>query len=262
MQSIGINLEPWVKNGRLIFHAARPTLFGLETHLATIYKHIRDFEPDAVVIDPISNLVSVGKGVEVNSMLLRLVDLLKSRQITAFLVSLTSGGTVLEGTELGISSLMDTWLLLRDIELNGERNRGLYVLKSRGMSHSNQIREFVLSEQGIRLINVYLGPSGVLTGSSRLAQEAKERMEAMTRQTDMDRKKIELERKREAMEAQIAATRAAFSADEAELLKAIAQDQQREERVRLDQKEMAVSRKGATSRSAQGANGSKKAGRR
>jgi circadian clock protein KaiC len=260
MQSVGINLEPWVKNGRLIFHAARPTLFGLETHLATIHKQIRDFKPDSVVIDPISNLVTVGKGVEVNSMLLRLVDLLKSRQITAFLVSLTSGGAVLEGTELGISSLMDTWLLLRDIELNGERNRGLYVLKSRGMPHSNQIREFLLTERGIRLINAYLGPSGVLTGSSRLAQEAKERVEAMTRRAEAEREKLELRRKREAMEAQIAATRAAFTAEEAELLKAITEHEQREQRVEQDRNEMALSRKGSDARVSRGQNG-KKAGK-
>jgi circadian clock protein KaiC len=260
MRSIGINLEPWLKSGRLIFHAARPTLFGLETHLATIHKHIRDFNPDAVVIDPISNLMSVGQGSEVNSMLLRLVDLLKSRQITAFLVSLTSGGTSLEGTELGVSSLMDTWLLLRDIELNGERNRGLYVLKSRGMSHSNQIREFLLTEHGIRLINAYLGPSGVLTGSSRLAQEAKERVEAMTRQMDVERKKLELQRKREAMEAEIAARRAAFTAEETQLLKSILQEEQREQRVEQDRSEMAVSRKGDT-RTSRSQNG-KKAGKR
>jgi circadian clock protein KaiC len=258
MQSIGINLEPWVKTGLLIFHAARPTLFGLETHLATIHKHLRDFKPDAVVIDPISNLLSVGKGAEVNSMLLRLVDLLKSQQITAFLVSLTSGGTALEGTELGISSLMDTWLLLRDIELNGERNRGLYVLKSRGMSHSNQIREFLLTEDGIRLINAYLGPSGVLTGSSRLAQEAKERVEAQARQAEVERKKLELQRKRDAMEAQIAATRAAFSAEEAELVKSIALTEQREQRMEQDRNEMAVSRKGSYARISRG-NGQKKA---
>jgi circadian clock protein KaiC len=261
MQSIGINLEPWVKNGRLAFHAARPTLFGLETHLATIHKHIREFEPDAVVIDPISNLMTAGKGVEVNSMLLRLVDLLKSRQITAFLVSLTSGGAVLEGTELGISSLMDTWLLLRDIEYNGERNRGFYVLKSRGMPHSNQIREFLLTENGIRLVNPYLGSAGVLTGSSRIAQEAKERAEAMARHADAERKKLELQRKREAMEAQIAAARAAFTAEETQLLKAINDSRQQEQRAEQDRIEMAVSRKSNNPRLARGQNG-KKAGKR
>jgi circadian clock protein KaiC len=261
MQSLGINLEPWVKNGRLVFHASRPSLFGLEMHLATIYKHIRDFKPDAVVIDPISNLMTVGNGAEVNSMLLRLVDLLKSRQITGFFVSLTSGGSVLEGTNLGISSLMDTWLLLRDIELNGERNRALYVLKSRGMPHSNQIREFLLTENGIRLINAYIGPSGVLTGSSRLAQEAKERVEAIARGAEAERKKLELSRKRQAMEAHIAATRAAFTAEEAELLRSIEENAQREQRAEQDRSDMAVSRKGANLRGPRSQNG-KRAGKR
>src|SRR5687767_945967 len=134
MRGIGINLQRWVDQGLLRFYATRPSLQGLETHLSQIHKHIRDFDTHAVVIDPISNLVNVGNAIEVNSMLLRLVDFLKMNQITAFFTNLTSGGAVLEGTELGMSSLMDTWLLLRDIELNGERNRGIYVLKSRGMA--------------------------------------------------------------------------------------------------------------------------------
>jgi circadian clock protein KaiC len=156
---------------------------------------------------------------------------------------------------------MDTWLLLRDIELNGERNRGLYVLKSRGMPHSNQIREFLLTENGIRLINAYLGPSGVLTGSSRLAQEAKERLEASTREAEAERRRLELRRKREAMEAHIAATRAAFTAEETELLRAIEESAQREQRAEQDRSDMAASRKGANLRSPRGQNG-KRAGKR
>lgn len=259
MRSIGIDLEPWIKNGRLGFHASRPTFFGLETHLATLFKHLRDFNPDSVVIDPISNLITVGGRAEVNSMLLRLIDLLKSRQITALLTSLNSGGEALEATELGISSLMDTWLLLRDIELNGERNRGIYVLKSRGMRHSNQIREFLLTDHGIRLVNVYLGPSGVLTGSSRLAQEARERSEAMSREHEISRKRLELERRRAAMEAQIAATRAAFDSEAAELLEIIREDEKRERMVDRTRNEMAASRGGRGARTSGNGN-SKKAG--
>src|SRR4051794_30996682 len=243
MRSIGVDLEPWVKNGRLIFHSSRPTFAGLETHLATIYKLITDTRPDAVVMDPISNLMSIGKGVEVNSMLLRLVDLLKSRQITAFFVSLNSGGSALESTELGVSSLMDTWLLLRDIELNGERNRGLYVLKSRGMAHSNQIREFLLTPNGIRLVDVYLGPSGVLTGSARLAQEAKERAEGVLRQEELDSKRRELDHKRAEMEAQIANAQAKFRAEEAELRQSIEENEKLEQLLEHDRKLMSVSRR-------------------
>ncbi len=250
MRSIGVDLEPWARKQRLVFHAARPTFVGLETHLATIYKHIRDFQPDAVVIDPVSNLITVGKSNEVNSMLLRLVDLLKSKQITAFLTSLTSGGANLEGTDLGMSSLMDTWLLLRDIELSGERNRAIYVLKSRGMAHSNQVREFLLTPNGIRLVDVYLGPGGVLTGSSRLAQEAKEQEKAASRREDVERKRLELEHKRQAMEAQIAATRASFLAAESELLKAIEQESKREQTLQRDRSEMAQSRRASKIRDA------------
>jgi circadian clock protein KaiC len=143
---------------------------------------------------------------------LRLVDYLKSREITAFFTSLTSGGARLESTETEISSLIDTWLLVRDIELAGERNRGLYVLKSRGMSHSNQIREFVLTDHGIQLLDVYSGPEGVLTGSMRIAQEARERVADVTRRQEIERKKRELNRKRQVLAAQIAALKAEFEA--------------------------------------------------
>jgi len=243
MRSIGIDLERWTKNGRLRFHASRPTIAGLETHLSTIHKHSRDFKPDAVVLDPISNLAPVGRSGEVNSMLLRLVDDLKSRQITAFLISLTSGGSTMEATDVGISSLIDTWLLVRDIEFNGERNRGLYVLKSRGMAHSNQIREFLLTEKGIKLVQVYLGPGGVLTGSSRVAQEAKERAEIVSRQQEVERKRIEVDRRRQAMEAQIAAMRASFQTERDKLLKEIEQDELRERAFRADRGSMAASRR-------------------
>ncbi len=136
---------------------------------------INEFNPSVVIVDPVSNLVTIGSEEEVKSMLTRLIDMLKTEQITAMLTYLSSGGESLEATEMGISSLIDTWILLRDIEIGGERNRGIYILKSRGMAHSNQIREFRLTDKGIDLIDVYTGPAGVLTGAARAAQEAKER---------------------------------------------------------------------------------------
>ncbi len=157
MRSLGIDLEPWEKKGLLRFAAARPTLFGLERHLVTIHKAIGEFKPTAVVVDPISNLMTSASSLEVKSMLTRLIDYLKGKQITAFCTDLTTAASDLEQTEVGISSLMDTWLLLKTIEEKGERNRGLYILKSRGMAHSNQIREFILSDQGIQLLDVYTG---------------------------------------------------------------------------------------------------------
>ncbi len=174
MRSIGIDLEPWVQKGLLQFQANRPTFAGLEMHLTMMHKAINAFKPQVVIVDPLNSFIIGGNETEVKAMLMRLVDFLKMNQITGLFTSLTSGGGALEQTDVAISSLIDTWLLLRDIEIGGERNRGLYILKSRGMAHSNQIREFLLTDHGVELRDVYVGPSGVLTGSARLAQEAQE----------------------------------------------------------------------------------------
>ena len=244
MRSIGLNLEPSVKKGLLRFQASRPTLYGLETHLAVMHKEVKEFKPDIVVIDPISNLINTGSATEVRSMLLRLVDFLKSQQITALFTSLSSPDMKsLEQTDVGISSIMDTWLLLRDIELGGERNRGLYVLKSRGMAHSNQIREFLLTDQGIDIRDVYVGPEGVLTGSMRLAQEARERAQTTARQMEIEAMQRRLERKRVAMEAQIAALKAEFEGEEMEIARELNKETQLVKQLQMDEVAMARSRK-------------------
>lgn len=243
MRSVGIILEPYVKKGLLHFHASRPTLQGLEHHLATAIKLINKIEPQVVIIDPIDAFVIGGNQTEVKTMLLRLVDFLKMKQITAFFASLTSAGNDLELSDVSISSLIDTWLLLRDIEIGGERNRALYILKSRGMAHSNQIREFKLSDNGIELLDVYVGSEGVLTGSARLSQEAKDRAEQVMRQQEIKRKQFGLERKRVAMEAQVAELRGEFEAEESETLKIINMEKARTERFTHDQSKMAKSRK-------------------
>jgi circadian clock protein KaiC len=243
MSSIGILLEPWVKKGLLHFHATRPTLYGLEHHLTTSIKLINKVEPQIVVLDPIDAFVMGGNQTEVKIMLLRLVDFLKMRNITAFFASLTNAGDNQELTDMSISSLIDTWLLLRDIEIGGERNRGLYVLKSRGMAHSNQIREFKLTDHGIELLNVYVGPEGVLTGSARLSQEAKNDAEQILRQQEIERKQMGLELKRAATEAQIAVLQSEFKAEESETLKIIQMEKEKTERFAQDQKKMANSRK-------------------
>jgi circadian clock protein KaiC len=142
LRSVGIDLKPWIEAGLLRIQSDRPTLYGLEAHLSAMHKMIGEFKPDVVVIDPISNLNQIGIAPDVKAVLTRIMDYLKANHITCLCTSLTSAGVVLEQTEVGISSLADTWLLLRDIELGGERNRGMYILKSRGMAHSNQIREF------------------------------------------------------------------------------------------------------------------------
>lgn len=244
MRSIGLDLEPWVNKGMLKYHATRPTLYGLETHLTTSIKLITQFAPDIVILDPINAFVVGDNHIEVKTMLLRLVDFLKMKRITAFFTSLTSASEQMEETDVYISSLIDTWLLLRDIEIGGERNRGLYVLKSRGMAHSNQIREFKLTNHGIELLDVYVGPEGVLTGSARLSQETKDDAEQLLRRQEIGSKQFGLERKREAMEAQVVVLRSEFEAEEAEALKVIRIEKARDARFTLDKATMAKSRKG------------------
>ena len=246
MRSIGVDLKPWIDQGLLRFHATRPTVYSLEMHLATTHKMVEQFQPSVVIMDPISNFLTGGSSLEVQSMLMRLIDFLKGRHITSLFTNLIHGGTAgssIEQTEAGVSSLMDTWIMLRDVELGGERNRAMYVLKSRGMPHSNQLREFLLTPQGIQLTDVYLGPEGVLTGSLRVAQEARERAAAVIRQQEIEAKKRDMERQRSLLETQIAALRADFAAKEDELNRTITQQETREQRLAKDRGEMARSRR-------------------
>jgi circadian clock protein KaiC len=229
MRSIGLDLAPWLKNGRLRIHAVRPSTFGLEMHLAMIEKLAREFEPRVLVMDPVTSFAAGGEREDVRLMLTRLVDACKHRDITLVLTSLTGGGEELERTEVHISSIIDTWLLVRDIEQSGERNRGLYILKSRGMAHSNQIREFRLTSHGVELLDVYVGPGEVLTGSARVAQESQDRLAALQRGQERDRLKVTLERKRVALEARVAALHAEFAAEARELEQALAQETVRAE---------------------------------
>ena len=227
MSTIGLDLRKWIEQKRLVFSAARPTEYGLEMHLALIHKMLDEHRPDAIVIDPITNFGMVGSTTEVKSMLMRLLDFLKGSGITCLFTSLTNGASALEMTEVGISSLVDTWLFVRDIESNGERNRGLYVLKSRGMAHSNQIREFLITSKGIRLVDVYLGREGALTGSARLAQEARDREEAEARQEQEQLLRSKIERRRIAVEAQIRSLQQELAAEEGELRRVLDQTETR-----------------------------------
>lgn len=244
MRSIGIDLEPWIQKGLLQFHASRPTQYGLEMHLVRIHKLVEHFKPQLVIVDPITNLMLTGSERDIQSMLTRLIDFLKAHRTTTLFTSLTSGGNKdkAEQSEVGISSLIDAWILLRDLEVDGERNRGLYVVKSRGMAHSNQIREFILTRTGVKLLPVYLGSAGVLTGSARVAQEARERVDALARQQETERLGSELERKRRVMEARIAALRAEFDADAGDIERAIDRDKLRENRIEDERVNMARSR--------------------
>jgi len=244
MRSIGINLAPWVKQGLLQFQANRPSFSGLEMHLTMMHKAVNAFKPQVVVVDPLNSFVVAGNETEVKAMLMRLVDFLKINQVTGFFTSLTSGNGALDRADMvAVSSLIDTWLLLRDIEIGGERNRGLYILKSRGMAHSNQIREFLLTDHGAELRDVYVGAGGVLTGSARLTQEAQEKAADTIRAQEMEHLQLELESKRRTLEAQIAAMRAEFEVQETEILKTIGQKQVREAQLAQEGMEMGQSRK-------------------
>jgi circadian clock protein KaiC len=212
-------------------------------HLATIHKAVREFKPKLVIVDPITNFFTIASQNEVKAMLMRLVDFLKMEGITAVFTSLTAGGAAQEATEAGVSSLIDTWLLMRDIESNGERNRAMYVLKSRGTAHSNQIREFILSSKGINLVEPYLGEEGVLTGSARVAQEAKERSAAARRSEDNERKRRDIERRRQTIAAQIDALRAELDSEASELSRLLADEDARVSQAEARQAAMAASRK-------------------
>ena len=216
MLSIGLDLAPFVRNGLLRFHTSRPTYHGLEMHLVALHEAVQRFRPQVIVIDPITNLTEIGSPHEVKSMLTRLIDFFKTEKLTTVFNSLTSGGANLDQTELGVSSLMDTWLVVRNIESGGERNRALYVLKARGLSHSNQVREFVLSNQGVQLIDVYAGEGEFLVGSARLAREAQQREAAFNLKQEQEHRQRKLHTRRKAIEAQIAALRAELESEEDE----------------------------------------------
>lgn len=237
-----MDLQRWVDKGLLQLHAVRSTYYGLETHLVQIHKMVETFNPTVVIVDPVTNLVTIAAAGDVKSMLTRLVDYLKGKRITALFTNLSHIGTGLESTESEISSLMDTWILVRDMEIGGERNRGLYILKSRGMSHSNQIREFLLTDEGINLLDVYVGPSGVLTGSARTAREAEEKANAVLRQNEIESLERELERKRKAAESHIAEIQAGLATEEDDIQKKIAEAKLRQKVLKEERHEMAVHR--------------------
>jgi circadian clock protein KaiC len=248
MRSVGIDLEPWIKRGSLQIHSSRPTLQGLEQHLVTVHDVVRAFRPDVVVVDPISDLTMARDQSEVKPTLMRLIDFLKKEQITAIFACLTNGGATSSATEdsqISVSSLMDTWLMLRNVEFTGEHNRTIFVRKSRGMAHSNQVREFVLSDKGMDLVDAYLGGDRVLTGSARLSQEALERAATAVRAQTHQRKLRQLAVKQQAIEAQIVALQAEAEAETEEVHFAITQEMLLEKTTQRDTDAMAVFRGGA-----------------
>jgi circadian clock protein KaiC len=244
MKSIHLNLDPHLRKGLLKFHSTRPTVYGLEMHLVLIHKMIEEFKPTVAIFDPITNLQSVGTLEDSTNMLIRVIDFLRKKKITCFMISLTSAGAKSqEMTDVGMSSIVDTWLLLRDTEVGGERNRLMYVLKSRGTAHSNQVREFLITSRGVRLVDAYLGDEGVLTGSARLSQLNRERAERLVAKEEAKRQQLALAHRSKAVEAQIEALRAGFMAEQEEFARVAASGQQREKQIELDRQAMAKSRR-------------------
>lgn len=230
MRSIGLDLQRWVRKGVLCFETFRPTVYGLEAHLANIQKIVSSYKPQVVVIDPITNFTCLGTQSEVKNMLMRLIDFLKTHEITALFTSLTDGGAPVEQSQVGVSSLIDTWLLVRDLEMAGERNRGLYILKSRGMAHSNQIREFVITDKGLDLVPVYVGMDGsIYIGAARAARESEERALARLK-PEAEKAALDVrEMRRIAFQAELGALQARFEAQEKEAV-ALEIKEQRQER--------------------------------
>jgi circadian clock protein KaiC len=224
MKSIGMDLEKHIQSGLLQIHSSRPSLNGLELHLLKLRKLIKDFQPTTIIIDPISNLISVGSEQEVRSMLVRLIDMLKFSNITALFTSLNKQNENFRPdlAEESVSSLVDTWVTVRDMEGVGERNRGLFIVKSRGMGHSNQVREFIITEKGIELLDVEMGPNGILTGAARKTNQLNKEVTTKTLQNELERKDREIARKRKVLEANIEALKNEFEsvAEELSILKA------------------------------------------
>ncbi|MDR6805033.1 circadian clock protein KaiC [Dyadobacter sp. BE34] len=238
MRSINIDLQAHVDSGLLLFSASRPTLNGLEMHLLNIVKLVEKFKPSVIVLDPISNLVTVGSDSEVRSLLTRLIDFMQSQQITVMFTALALNDKNSEQTDEGVSSLVDVWILVRDIESNGERNRGLYVMKSRGMKHSNQVREFVITDDGLKLVEVFLGPVGVLTGSARETQQLLEKTSEAIRDHAVSRKDREIERKRLVLESKIASLKEEFESFQEELNKSYIEDELKKSIMEENRKEL------------------------
>ncbi len=243
VRSISIDLEPWVKKDLLQINAIRSPQYGLEMHLARMQEAVKICNPTVVIVDPISTLLGIGDPAEVKSVITRFTDFLKNRKILGLFTHLTHNTGVTELTETEISSIMDTWIVVRHAETNAERNRVIFVLKSRGTAHSNQLREFLLTDKGIDIVNVYVGPSGALTGTARLSQEAKEKVESENRKEKIEFLKNELERQRKVTESKITVIRAELDEKEDELKKEWLNEERKEQEALEQRKQTGLKRK-------------------
>ena len=241
MRSVGLDLAQWQADGLLALRATRPSLYGLEMHLVAMHKAIVAFKPRTVILDPVSSFLSAGTAHQVKAMLVRLFDWLKTQGITGLVTYLTTPASR-EETNFGISSLIDTWIEVRDLELGGERNRTLYLLKSRGMSHSNQVRELLISNAGVSLADVYDGPDGVLVGSAKAAEERRRQREERFAWDESARKERLLELKKNTLEAQIATMKAEYAAHEEEIRRELQEARENARAARADRESISKGR--------------------
>ena len=238
MRSVNLDLEPYLQTGLLSLQAVRPTAHSLELHLVQIHDWLKTIQPSTVVIDPISNLTFMGSQAQVKSFFMRLIDYLKSQRITALITNLIAADRPSEHVTIGISSLMDTWLDVRSVEGNGERNRLLQIVKSRGMAHSNQVREFRLTDQGVDLLDVYLGQNQVLTGTARIAQESADQQARLLQQQQVARRRRQLEQQQKIIQDQIAALQMQMTSETAELEHLLQEEQLYEINILQEQQSM------------------------
>jgi circadian clock protein KaiC len=243
MRSIGIDLDQWIGRGLLKFHAVRPTLFGLEMHLLMISNYIRDFNPSIVIMDPISSLMNIGDPEEVKAIIARIIDIGKSRNTMVVLTNLSHGAYYADATTIGISSICDIWILMKQLESDGEFNRGIYVLKARGMNHTNQVREFRMSPTGIEILDIFVGAGGK-TGAARFSEEAGERAAALVREQEIDRLKRQVERKELILNRKIDELKMNFESEKEELMFSIQKDELREAAIRKFRDELLAKRRG------------------
>lgn len=248
MKAIGISLAPYMNNGLLEIVSVRPNIYGLEMHLVSMYKKIEQMKPKMVIIDPITNLISIGSMSELKSVLIRLIDLLQSNNITAVFTSLIYNNDIMTQTDEGLSSLVDAWIQVRDIESNGERNRGIYIMKARGMSHSNKVREFEITGNGIQLVDVYKGPEGVLIGSARLEHELNSYAGTEMKKYSNSRREKEIERNRISLERKISALNDEFETMKDQLNKVYQEEEMRKEiiennKMKMEEEKKSVKRK-------------------
>ena len=238
MKSINLDLEKQVKKGVLKFYASRPTMYGLEMHLVVFYKLIKEFKPKLVILDPITNLVTVGDPSQVKSILIRLIDFLQKEEITVMFTALTFPHFVQTSADEDVASLVDTWLSVHDIEYNGERNRAIYIMKSRGMKNSNQVREFLITDNGIEIVEVTLGPNGVLVGSAREAYKLEKNTGEVLRKNAFDLKNKQIESRKTILDAKVAKLNSEFELVKDELNRIYIEEELRNEVAEKNRKQL------------------------